>query len=177
MSEEIIAIPMNSPNIPQSQRTDRADFVDKLKPEAAVEVLRHRFMGEQFKDGEWVLIPELKDKRFTPEGAWELANLMLAVSTINLTISKLNNASINTRLKNLAKTAQKMLVGNFRNYGLKSTSQQWYVHQIIFSNSLGVLKQADEGGLQDLFKTTINENRNINTEKKPEGKIRRMLGL
>ncbi len=63
------------PQIPQM--SDRADLIEKIKPEAVVEVIRMRLLGREFIAGEWVEVEALKQRRLTEIGAWEIANLML----------------------------------------------------------------------------------------------------
>lgn len=165
--------------MPVPQRSDRADLLDKIKPEQMVEVIRHRLLGEEFINGAWQEVKELKNRKLTPVGAWEIANLMLGVSSINISISKLSDQEIKKRLLSIAKTAQYMLLSNWREYGLTNASQQHYVHQIVFTNSLAVLKQADEGSIQELMKGTVQENRNITSQAKEAtgSRIKRALGL
>lgn len=175
--DQIIAIPMGSSGgVPSNQRSDRADLIDKIKPELLVEVIRNRLLGKEFKNGEWIEVKALRDRRLSEVGAWEISNLMLGVSSINISISKLNDNEIKGRLLRIAKTAQRLLVANEIAYGLHSTSQQYFVHEIVFSNTLAVLKQADNASIQELLKGTVTENRNVSTEVKREGRIKRMLG-
>lgn len=177
--DQIIAIPISTgaPAVPQMPRNDRADLIDKIKPENMVEMTRHRLLGEIFENGKWIPVQALKDRKLTEIGAWEISNLMLGVSSINISISKLKDVEIKRRLLSIARTAQIMLVANWRQYGLHNTAQQYYVHEIVFTNSLAVLKQADDASIQELLKGTVTENRNVNTEVKREGKLRRMLGI
>lgn len=164
-------------SLPIQQRNDRADLIDKIKPEAMVEIIRHRLLGEEFKEGVWIKVKALENRALTEIGAWEIANLMLGVSSINVSISKLTDREIKARLLRIAKTAQYMLLANWKEYGLKNTSQQYFVHEIVFSNTLVVLKQADEASIQELLKGTVQENRNVNTEKKETGRLKRLLGM
>lgn len=165
--------------VPQGNNFNRAELIDKIKPEAMVEIIRHKLLGEEFINDKWIALPELKDRKLTQIGAWELANLMLGVSSINISISKLTDREIKERAFRIAKSAQYMLISNWREYGIYNVAQLYYVHEIIFSNTLAVLKQADEASIQDLLKATIYETRNVNTKQKEEGgkKISRMLGL
>lgn len=172
-------IPQYSGGVPIPQRSDRADLLDKIKPEQMVEVIRHRLLGEEWIEGTWREVPALKDRKLTPIGAWEVANLMLGVSSINISISNMDEQSINKRAKEIAYTLQKMLVGNWKKYGLSNTSQQWLAHQIVFSNTLAVLKQSGDASIQELMKATVSENRMVSSEKK-EGmgsRIKRALGM
>lgn len=174
--DQIIMIPTNmggGGSMPIPQRSDRADLIDKIKPEQMVEIIRHRLMGEEYLNNKWVAVPALKNRKLTEVGGWEIANLMLGVSSVNISISKMKDFEIKRRALNIAKTAQKMLLANWLEYGLKNTAQQNYVHEIIFSNTLAVLKQADEASIQELLKATVTENRNIQTEKK-EGTVSRL---
>lgn len=176
--DQIIAIPMGSGAVPQMPRSDRSDLIDKIKPEHIVEVIRHRLLGEEYINGGWTPVKALEHRKLTDVGAWEISNLMLGVSSINISISKLKDDEIKRRLMSIAKSAQLMLVANWRKYGIHNTAQQWYVHEIVFSNTLGVLKQADSASIQELLKGTVQENRNISTEKRESGgRLKRMLGL
>lgn len=179
MSEDqIITIPYPSAtSVPQQQRSDRSDLIDKIKPEQMVEIIRHRLMGEEFLNGKWVEVQALRYRKLTEVGAWEIANLMLGVSSINISISKFKDREIKERALRIAKSAQYLLISNYREYGIHNAAQLWFVHEIVFSNTLAVLKQADEASIQELLKGTVQENRNISSEVKREGKLKRMLGL
>lgn len=175
---EYVYVPQQGVPVPQ-QRNDRADLIDKIKPEQIVEIIRHRLLGEEFKENKWIPVPALQSRKLTEIGAWEIANLMLGVSSINISISNMKEDEINQRARRIAKTAQKMLLANWKTYGLINTAQQDYIHAIIFSNTLAVLKQSGDASIQELLKATVMENRNVNTEKK-EGmgaKVKRYLGL
>jgi hypothetical protein len=182
MSDEVVVIPAGSfggGSLPVPSRSDRADLIDKIKPELSVDNIRHRLMGEEFKNGVWVEVPALKERKLSEVGAWEISNLMLGVSTISVSISNLKDYEIKQRLLSIAKTAQYLMLANWRAYGMKNTAQQNYVHEIVFSNTLVVLKQAGDASIQELLKATVTENRNIQSERK-EGtgsRIKRALGL
>lgn len=176
--DEYIQIPMGGPVVPQAQRSDRADLLDKIKPDVIVEEIRQRLMGNQLVNGRWTSIPVLKDKALTEEGAWELSNLMLSTSSINASISNLNDSEVKQRLFRIACTAQYMCISNWRRYGIKNSAQLWFVHEVIFTNTLVVLKQADGATIQELLKGTVTENRNINSDQsKQQGLLRRMIGI
>jgi len=165
--------------VPQMPNFNRAELIDKIKPEAMVEVIRHKLLGEEWINDRWVPLPALQDRRLSQIGAWEIANLMLGVSSINISISKLSDREIKERAYRIAKSAQFMLISNWREYGINNVAQFYYVHEIIFSNTIAVLKQADDASIQDLLKATIYETRNVSQKPKEEGgkKISRMLGL
>ena len=171
-------IPIEVPSsVPIPQRSDRADLLDKIKPDLIVEVIRHRLLGEELIGGDWIPVKALKEFALTERGAWEISNLMLGVSSINTSISKLKEEVIKQRVRRIARTAQIMMVAHWREYGIKNSSQLHFVHSIVFTNALVVLFQAGDGSIQELLKGTIQENRNINTEKKEPNRLRRLLGL
>lgn len=168
--------------VPQSmQYSDRGDLIEKIKPEIMVEIIRQRFLGKEFLNGVWIDVPSLKERRLSEIGAWELANLMLGVSSINISISKLNDREIKDRAYRIAKSAQRMMLSNWKEYGIKNTSQFYYVHEILFSNTLAVLKQAGDGSIQELLKGTVRgtvgDSYSLHQKESPGRKIGRMLGL
>jgi len=181
MSDEdkivMIPIPASSGSVPVPSRVDRADFVDKIKPEQVVELIRHKLLGEDWNGSTWYKIPELQKNSLSDRGAWEISNLMLGSGTINTSISKLTSQQIAARLRNLTGELMRKILSSWREYNITDVGQIYYINSIIFSNALAVLSQAGEGSIQELFKTTVQENRNVSTEKKEPGKLRRMLGM
>lgn len=184
VDEQIIAIPMDSPPggnmaVPQFTPQNKAELIDKIKPEAMVEIIRNRLLGKQWVNNEWVTVKSLKDRSLSEIGAWEISNLMLGVSSINISISKLTDREIKERAYRIARTAQYMMISNWKMYKLQSISQFYYVHEIVFSNTLAVLKQADKASIQELLKSTIHETRSISSNEKEPARHRlsRMLGL
>lgn len=179
--DQMIMIPMpmgGNPGVPQMQRSDRADLIDKIDPKLIVETMRNRLLGKDLVNGTWTTIPALQDRALTDVGAWEISNLILGTASINVSISKLTDIEIKRRALRIAKTTQYMCCTNWRKYGIKNSSQLWYVHEIVFTNALVVLKQADDASIQELLKGTVTENRNVNSEApKQPGKLRRFLGL
>lgn len=142
---------------PIMQRNDKADMIDKIKPDLIVEVLRHKLMGEEFINGKWIRIPELQGRAISLVGAWDIANLMLSASSQNVSLSKLDNNLIRERCLSIAKTAQLMLLRNWREYGIRGTDQMYFVNDIVMSNTLITLKQPEGGGIRDLIKGTTHE--------------------
>lgn len=143
------------------QSSDKADLLDKINPDAIVEVIRQRLLGRELINGVWVDQPQLKERALTPLGAWDIANLMLSVSSQNVAISKLNDKEIRERTLNVAKTAQYMCLKNWKSYGIKGKDQLYFVHQIVFSNTFITLKQPEGEGIRKLLGTTVNENRAV----------------
>lgn len=184
MADDFVTVPMalGGGGVPASpQYSDRGDLIEKIKPEAMVEIIRQRLLGKEFKNNQWVDVPALKSRRLTEVGAWEVANLMLGVSSINISISKLSDREIKERAFYIAKSCQRMLLSNWREYGISNVAQFYYVHEIVFSNTLAVLKQADSASIQDLLKGTVRGS--IGDGMIPSGKesagrkIGRMLGI
>ena len=138
-----------------------ADLLEKIKPDLIVEIIRHKLMGEEFDQNtqKWVAIEALKDYALTRLGAEMIANLMLGVSSQNVSLSSLKDREIKDRCLSIAKTAQYMALENWIEYGIKRRSQFYFIHEIVFSNSLVVLKQPEGEGIRKLLAGTITENR------------------
>lgn len=179
MTDQIIPIPFYDGNqaVPVQQRNDRADLIDKIKPDPLVETIRHRLMGEEFINGDWKPVLALKNRSLTPIGAWEIANLMLGVSSINVSISNLKDNEIKERALRIARTAQYLCISHWREYGIRNISQLYFVHEIVFTNALVVLKQAGGGSIQELLKGTVHEQRNLQTVQPSGGRIKKILGM
>jgi len=175
--EEMMYMPQNYGAIPQPPRNDRSDLLDKLKPEILVETVRQRLMGRELINGKWTKINALQDNALSEEGAWQLSNLMLATASLNTSISKLEDHEIKRRILGIAESAQYLCIANWQKYGIKNTAQLWFVHQVIFTNSLVVFKQADGASIQELLKGTTFEQRNIMTEMRPRNKLLSALGF
>jgi len=173
---QYVQIPQQQ-GVPVPNRIDRADFVDKIKPEQVTEALRHKLLGEEFDGSVWKKVESLKEQSLSEIGAWRISNLMLGAGSINVSISKLTKEQISARLRNLIKEAMIDMISNWRAYNIKDVSTFTYVKSILMSNGLAVLSQAGDGSIQELFKTTISENRNIMTEQKPKSKWRQLVGL
>lgn len=177
MQDETVMVPVPNQGVPMPRNTDRADFLDKVKPEQVAEIMRHKLLGENWNGSDWIKIPSLKDSALSERGAWDISNLMLGAGSINISMGKLSSAEINARIRNLIKEAMIMLIANWKEYNIKNTSQFYFVKSIIFSNARAVWSHANEGSFQELFKTIVSENRMVNTEKKEPGKLRRLLGM
>lgn len=138
---------------------DKADLLDKINPSAIVEIIKHNLMGEEFIDGKWIKIDALQERALSQEGAAEVANLMLGVSSQNVSISKLTDLEVRQRTLNICKTVQYLLNKNWKKYGIKGRDQLYFVHQIVFSNTFITLKQPEGEGIRKMLMGTISENR------------------
>lgn len=152
---------------PTSIRGEKADLLDKIKPDLIVEVIRHKLMGEMEKNGKWEKIDSLKNRAITEIGAWDLANLMLSASSQNVSLSKLTNDEIRARSLSIARTAQSMCLKNWKEYGIKGVDQLYFVHEIVFTNTFITLKQPEGGGIRRLISDTTSESRNVNIQEQP----------
>jgi len=168
-------VPAGAPGTPQASypptmtgKSDKADLLDKIKPDKIVETIRHKLMGEEFNQAtkQWDKVPELESRALTKLGAWDIANLMLGVSSQNVALSKLNDHEIRERTLSIIKTTQHMLLSNWKEYGINSVDQLEFVHQIVMSNTFITLKQPEHGGIRDLIKNTTSENRNVAIQEK-----------
>ena len=158
---------------------NKADILDKIKPDLIVEIIRHRLMGEDFINGEWVEIPALKQRALSSVGAWDLANLMLSVSSQNVALSKLNDEEIRSRTFEICKTAQNMCLKNWKVYGINGIDQLDFVHQIVYSNTFVTLKQPEGAGIRKMIIGTTAEVRNIQQnegKQSPSGWFAGLLG-
>lgn len=138
----------------------KADLLDKINPNEIVEIIRHKLMGEEFINGKWIKQEFLKERALTELGAWDIANLMLAVSNRNVSISKLDDGSIRKRATSIADTAINLCLTNIQKYGLgKDPSQLRFINEIVFSTALITLKQPEGEGIRKMIMGTISENK------------------
>jgi hypothetical protein len=140
------AVPIVMPN-------ERADLFDKLQPSKVVEEIRRRLLGQELINGKWITHPYMRMRAISEVGAWEISLLMLPASSQNVSISKLNANQIKVRLMNIAKTAQKMCLRNWKEYNIKGIDQLWFVHEIVFTNTLASLNQPEGEGIRKLLGT------------------------
>ena len=171
------SVPYTGPSFPSMQRSDRADLLDKIKPEALVETIRNRLRGKELENGVWVYNPALADRALSEIGSWEIANLMLGTASVNTSISKLQDHEIKRRLLNIVDAAIQMCIANWKRYEINNATQIRFVYEVVFTNALVVLKQADGASIQELLKGTVQENRMVNSEPKKESRVKRWLGL
>lgn len=158
------------------QGNDKADLLEKIRPDLVVEIMRNKLLGMRYDENtkQWTRVKALQEFALTEIGAEQIANLMLSVSTQNTSISLLKDREIKDRVMSLCKTAQYMLLENWKEYGIKRPSQLNFVHEIIFSNSLVILKQPENEGIRKLLSGTIQEQRVTHQQERETGG---MLGM
>lgn len=133
----------------------KADLLDKIQPTLIIDIIFHRLMGEIQIDGKWIKRRELQERALTELGAWDIATLMLPVSSQNVSLSKLKDSEIRARALSIAKTTQEMCLRNWKEYGIKGTDQLRFVHEIVFSNTFITLKQPEGEGIRRMLKDTM----------------------
>ncbi len=143
----------------------KSDLLDKIRPEEFIEHIKQKLMGKEYDESkdEWVVNPALKELALSEIGANSITNLMSPASTRSVSISNLKDDEIRKRLFNLVKTAQKMCLDNWRIYGIRHTSQFFFIKEIIYTNTLVVLKQSENEGIRRLLNSIISENRSVST--------------
>jgi hypothetical protein len=154
----------------------KADLLDKIRPEETIEEIKQRLMGKEWDKVQerWVQNPALKNIALTEIGASAITNLMFPASTRTVSVSNLKDEEIKKRLLSLVRTAMKMCLDNWQEYGIKSIAQLYFIKEIVYTNTLVALKQPEGEGIRRLLNSTISESRNVSTY--GEDRVR-LLGL
>jgi len=142
-----------APAMQYQMPSDKADLLEKIKPDLIIEVIRNKLMGrrENPQTGTWEDVPNLKDNAITELGAWEITNLILAVANPNVSISKLKDQEIRKRAYSIMCTAIRMCLANWRGYGITNRAQITYIADIVFSIVFITMKQADAEGVRKMI--------------------------
>lgn len=145
------------------QINDKADLLDKIRPEEAVYEIKQMLMGKEFdrEKGKWIVNPALKDLALTEIGASAIASLMYPASTRTVSVSNLKDAEIKPRLRSIVFTALKMCLDNWQRYGINQEAQLHFVKEIVYTNTLVSLKQPENEGIRRLLNSTISESRSV----------------
>jgi hypothetical protein len=133
---------------PLAMPSERADVIDKVQPKNVVEDIRQRLLGKEKVKGRWVDNPFMKERRMSEVGAWEICSLMTPASSQNTALTKFNSNQIKNRLLNIAKTAQFMCLRNWQEYNMKGVDKFWFVHEVVFTNSMASLNQPEGEGMR-----------------------------
>ena len=152
-----------APALPYPMSSDKADMLDKIRPEEIVEIIRNRLMGKvlNMKTREWDTVDALKDNAISEIGAWDISNLILSVANPNVSISKLNDKEIRRRSFNIMKTAVKMLIVNWKQYKITNTAQISFIAEIVFSIAFITMKQCESEGVRKMIMGTRQETHQI----------------
>lgn len=140
---------------------DKADLLDKIKPDHIVHVIKFHLMGFKFEDNKWIPDADLQKRALSKVGATEIASLMLPSSSQNTSISKLTDDEIRYRAKEIAVQAIKQCLDNWKIYEIKGRWHFGLIYQIVFTNTFITLKQAQDEGIRMLLKGTTSEVRTV----------------
>lgn len=142
---------------PTTLPNDKADLLDKIRPDLIVTRITHILMGEREIKGTWVKDEVLQSMALTESGAWWFSNMLYSIAMQNTSISKLNDKEIRARAMEMARETQRQLLNFWLEFGVKSTAQLSYLHQIMFNITFITLKQPEGEGIRNLIKGVRSE--------------------
>ena len=148
----------------------KGDLLDKIRPNAIVEEVRHKLLGEELINGKWTKLTALNKMSISEGGAWTIASLMLPASSQNVSLSKLKDHEIKFRSLAIAEQAVKSMLKNWKEWNIKGTDQIGHIFQIVFTNTFITLKQCQEEGIRKLIKGTTHEQRSVSDAVAPPKK-------
>lgn len=156
---------------PTIMASEKADLYDKIKPEEVVEAIKYYLLGYEFnkQKQEWIYNPAYKTRALSELGAWQYATLMLPVSSKTIITTKLNDAEIRTRTRQLVNTSMKMALRNWKEYGIRASDQVFLIKEVIISNSFISLKQPENAGVRTFLGNTSQEQTVKTIQEKPAG--------
>jgi len=159
------------PNFAQ-QKTDKADLLEKIRPDSIVNVIKMNLQGYEWdpKSDEWKINKALQKLALTEVGASSIANLMLPASSQNVSLSNLKDLEIKKRVKAICRTAIYMAVTNWRDYGVYNPAQLRFINEVVFTNSFVVLKQPENEGIRRLIGHSVSEQRSTQTYNEGTGR-------
>lgn len=151
--------------------SEKADLYDKIRPEDVVETIKHLLMGYEWDipQQKWIFNEAFKTLAISQIGAWQLSTLLLPVSNKNVSISKLNDSDIRMRTRYIIRTAMKMCLRNWKEYGIRSPEQLFFVKEVIISVAFITLKQPENAGVRTFIQGTRNEQHLVQEQPKKEG--------
>ena len=152
-----------APAMPMGLPQDKASIIEKINPDAIVELVRRRLMG-QIQDPntkEWKTIEALKDNAISEVGAWDLTNLILSISNTNTSLSKLDDKTIRKRAYGITEMAVHMIITNWREYRVMNRAQIGFVAEIVYSLTFITLKMADAEGIRKMIMGMYSETKSI----------------
>ena len=155
--------------MPQMQMaSEKADLLDKIKPDLIITTFMNRLQGKEMINGNWELINP--DRALTLKGAWDIANLMLSASSQNIAISKVTgDRDIRKRTESIVATAIYMCMKNWREYGIRGPDQLRFIHEIVFSNTFITLKQPQDEGIRNMIKNISSGDIGFAPQEQPTG--------
>lgn len=157
----------------QIMPSEKADLLEKIKPDAIVEQMYYNLQGIYWENGKQVV--QKDGRRISERGAWDMRTLMLSASSQNVALSKLKDEEIKKITLRTVRTALQMCLRNWKEYGIKGTDQLCYVLSIVHTNTLITLRQSENEGIRSLIKGTTTEVRNVNSEEKKPSILGRFI--
>jgi hypothetical protein len=158
---------------PMIMPSEKADLYDKIRPEDIVETIRYLLMGYEYDKQMqiWKFNPAYKNVAVTELGAWQLSTLLLPVSNKNVSISKLKDDEIRLMTKIIVRTAMKMCLRNWKDYGIRSPDQYFFIKDIMLSIAFITLKQPEDAGVRTFIQGVTQESRIVQEQPKREGAL------
>jgi hypothetical protein len=153
----------------------KADLLDKINPEKAVEIIKNYFMGKEFNQttGNWEYNPALQRFSLTEFGANLIAGLIFPASSQNSSLSNLKEERINKRIVGIIKSLVKDMLDYHIEMGIKSEAHMYHIASIVYTHVYVSLTQSEGEGIRRLLNSTIQENRSVmNTEDQKRGGLR-----
>jgi hypothetical protein len=163
--------------VPMPVKSDRADMIDKLNPLIAVNEFRMNLMGYEDIDGQFKPIKELQGITLSAEGAWEISNLVKSAANNIMQNGRITKEEKNMRLLGVIDTANEMMLANWQLYGIKNSATIKSVGCKVHNFMLGILSQATNGSMQELWKGTVYEQRLTSDRNERQGGIKGLLGI
>jgi hypothetical protein len=151
----------------------KADLLDKIKPELAVEVIKQVLMGKEWdaiKEA-WVVKPGLSEFALTEFGATIVASLVYPACSQNTSLSNLKEDRIYKRLLSIIKTLCKDMLDYHQEMGIKSSAHLYHIKDIVYTIVQVSLTQSESEGIRRLINSTIQESRNVSTYGEEKGGI------
>jgi hypothetical protein len=143
----------------------KADLLDKIKPEKAVEVIKQILLGREWDEtkGKWIDNPALQRFKLTDFGATMVSSLVYPASSQNTSLSNLKEERIHKRLVQIIKALCKDMLDYQEEMGIKSQAQMYHVANIVYTHVWVSLTQSENEGIRRLLNSTISESRNVQT--------------
>lgn len=158
MEQEYVYLPMPGQAPPNVQRSDKADILSKIDPAKQTVDMAYKLQGAEFKEGKWVIDPELAKKCLSPVGAKEVAQMISFLSTINISISRFKDVEIKRRVVHAHDDFLIVMRKNWKSYGVADASFFYKYSLAFFTNSYAVMQQSIEGSTLNLIKGSVTEN-------------------
>ena len=141
-------------NFARNPYDNRADIIDKIRPDTFCEKVFHLLMGEEKINGRWVIVN--KEKALTQEGARSIAMMMESSSSQNIVMSNLDDKDIRKMVMRNVRDVMIVCLDNAYAYGINSPDQIYFIKNIIVNNTLATAKQAEFGSMRNgLLRTQL----------------------